>query len=66
MSSVRGSDGLPFTVTSRNVACSFDVQRAVSSPGTLIQGVATGRAGTTHGGAGDRPVIVRPSLDKYA
>ena len=47
-------------------ACSFEVQRAVSNPGTLTQGVSTGRAGTTHGGAADRLVIVWPLLDRYA
>src|SRR4029453_10556325 len=41
MSSTRGSTGLPCTFTSRNVAFSFEVQRAVSRPGTLTHGVST-------------------------
>src|SRR5262249_39664276 len=66
MSSVRGSDGSPWTVTSRYVAFSFDLHCAVSSPGTLTQGVSIVRSGTTQGFGGLVPTIVRPSVDRYA
>src|SRR4029079_16730238 len=65
MSSTRGSEGLPFTVTSRYpVAFSFDVHFPVSRPGTLTHGVSIATSGTTHGFGFDVPVIVRPSLER--
>ena len=45
MSSVRGSAGSPCTVISRYDACSLDAHCAVTSPGTLTQGVSIGRSG---------------------
>src|SRR5262245_45634078 len=66
MSSVRGSAGLPWTVTSRYVAFSFDLHSAVSSPGTLTHGVSILRSGATQGFGGVVPTIVRPSVERYA
>src|SRR5215510_14527380 len=66
MSSVRGSAGSPWTVSSRYVAFSFALHCAVNSPGTLTQGVSIGRSGFTHGFGGTVPTIVRPSVDRYA
>src|SRR5262249_37779577 len=65
MSSTRGSDGFPCTVTSRYVAYSFDAQRAVKRPGTLPNGVVIGCSGTTHGlGGPDDAAMVRPSVER--
>src|SRR5437764_501617 len=66
MSSVRGSAGFPWTVTSRYVAFSLDLHSAVSKPGTLTQGVSIGRSGTTQGIGRVVPTIVRPSVERYA
>src|SRR5580765_1336262 len=66
MSSARGSDGSPCTVTSRYVAFSFVAHCAVSSPGTLTNGVSTGRSGVTHGFAGVLPTMEVPSFERYA
>src|SRR5580765_6223223 len=66
MSSARGSDGSPCTVTSRYVAFSFVAHCAVSSPGALTNGVSTGFSGVTQGFAGVLPTIDVPSFDKYA
>src|SRR5262245_55487838 len=65
MSSVRGSEGSPCTVTSRYVAFSFVLHSAVSNPGTLTHGVLIGRSGLTHGFRGVVPTMVLPSIDKY-
>src|SRR5947208_4539910 len=66
ISSVRGSDGFPFTVTSRYPdALSFAAHFAVSRPGTLTHGVSIGRSGPTHGFGFVVPVMVRPSLERY-
>src|SRR5438552_9503746 len=67
MSSTRGSEGLPFTVTSRYpLAFSFDVHFAVRSPGALTHGVSIGCSGVTHGFGGIVLVMVLPLLSRYA
>src|SRR5207248_1602706 len=67
MSSVRGSAGLPWTVTSRYEPLSFDTHCAVSRPGTLTNGVSIGLGGVTHGrGSAEDPVTLRPAADRYA
>src|SRR5262245_34872743 len=66
MSSMRGSDGSPCTVSSKYVAFSLDLHWPVSNSGTLTQGVLIGCSGTTHGWGGVVPTIVRPSFERYA
>src|SRR5882672_2974056 len=39
---------------------------AVSSPGTLTNGVSIGRSGTTHGLGGVAPTMVLPFVERYA
>src|SRR5262245_12779196 len=67
MSSVRGSAGLPCTVTSRYEPFSFDTHAAVSRPGTLTNGVSIVLPVVTHGfGWAEDPVMLWPPLDRYA
>src|SRR5262245_40688323 len=67
MSSVRGSDGSPCTVTSRYEPLSFATHCAVSRPGTLTNGVSIGFGGFTHGrGSAADPVMLRPAAERYA
>src|SRR6185295_3355471 len=69
MSSVRGSAGLAWTVTSRYEPFSFTTHWDVSRPGTLTNGVSIGfaGAGVTHAcGAADDPEILGPPADRYA
>src|SRR5439155_16266109 len=65
-SSMRGPAGFPFVVTSRKVAFSLFAHRAVSSPGTLTQGVSIGLAGVTQALASPvGRVTVWPVEDRY-
>src|SRR5215467_7489468 len=66
ISSTRDPALSPCTVTSRYVAFSFDAHRAVSNPGRLTQGVSIFRPSATHGFSAAVPVIVRPSVERYA
>src|SRR5262245_11558098 len=66
ISSVRGSDASLCTVTSRYVACSFDLHSAVSKPGTLTHAVSIDRPGTTHGFGVVFPTIIAASVERYA
>src|SRR5262245_49196759 len=65
ISSTRGSDGLPLTVTSRNVTSSFVTHLPESSPGTLTHGVSTVLP-SAHGFNCGLLVIVWPVASRYA
>src|SRR5689334_16326349 len=67
MSSTRGSAGFPCTVSSRYENFSLDTHLAVSSPGTLTNGVSIVFAGVTHGfGSAADPTMLRPADERYA
>jgi len=64
MSSARRPKGLGCIVTSRYAAFSLDVQRAVSRPGALTQGVSMICSGTTQGLGVPAPTIAAPSFER--
>src|SRR5260370_40382334 len=66
MSLVRGPAGSPCTVTARYDPPGFETHSAVSSPGTLTNGVSTSFAGVTHGpGSFDAVLTMLPFADRY-
>src|SRR4029453_3383331 len=67
MSSVRGSAGLPWTVTSRYEPFSLATHCAGSRPGTLTNGVSMAFGGFVHGpGSAADPTMLRPAAERYA